>query len=61
MLGSVAFALPEYISDPRVAMKVLYTMIFMYTSIEIGVRTLPTLGRAECIGLAECQDDAGIA
>jgi putative ATP-binding cassette transporter len=47
MLGAVAFALPQHLPDVQTALKVLYALIFMYSSVEVFVRALPTLARAE--------------
>jgi putative ATP-binding cassette transporter len=41
LLGSVVFALPQHLGDVRVAMKIVYVVIFMYSAAESTARSLP--------------------
>jgi putative ATP-binding cassette transporter len=47
LLGSVVFALPQHLGDVRVAMKIVYVVIFMYTAAEATARSLPVLAKVE--------------
>jgi putative ATP-binding cassette transporter len=45
LLGSAVFALPQHLSDARLAMKIVYVVIFMFTTVEGITRGLPVLAR----------------
>ena len=49
LLGSAAFILPQHLDDARTAMKVVYVVIFMFTTVEGVTRALPLLAK---VGLA---------
>lgn len=46
LLGAVVFAVPQYIDDTDAAVKVIYSVLFMRTSLEGVLRTLPRLTHA---------------
>lgn len=45
LLGAAVFALPQHLGDARLAMKLVYVVIFMFTSVEGIVRSLPVLAK----------------
>lgn len=45
LLGAAVFALPQHLGDARTAMKLVYVVIFMFTSVEGVVRSLPVLAK----------------
>lgn len=47
LLGSVVFALPQHLGDVRVAMKIVYVVIFMYSAAESTARSLPVLAKVD--------------
>src|SRR5258707_12956677 len=49
LLGSAAFILPQHLDDARTAMKVVYVVIFMFTTVESVTRAMPLLAK---VGLA---------
>jgi putative ATP-binding cassette transporter len=49
LLGSAVFILPQHLDDARTAMKVVYVVIFMFTTVEGVTRAMPLLAK---VGLA---------
>jgi putative ATP-binding cassette transporter len=49
LLGSAVFILPQHLDEARTAMKVVYVVIFMFTTVEAVSRALPLLAK---VGLA---------
>lgn len=47
LIGSVVFALPQHLGDVRIAMKIVYVVIFMYTAAEATARSLPVLAKLD--------------
>ncbi len=45
LLGTTVFILPQHLDDVRTAMKVVYVVIFMFTTVEGIVRSLPLLSK----------------
>jgi putative pyoverdin transport system ATP-binding/permease protein len=46
LLGSAVFVLPQHLGEVRVAMKVVYIVIFMFATVETVTRALPMLSKA---------------
>jgi putative ATP-binding cassette transporter len=47
LLGAAAFVLPQHLDSARTAMKVVYIVIFMFTTLEAVTRALPLLAKIE--------------
>jgi putative ATP-binding cassette transporter len=47
LLGSAVFVLPQHLDDARTAMKVVYVVIFMLTTVDGVTRALPLLAKVE--------------
>lgn len=45
LLGTVIFVLPPHLQDVRLAMKVVYMVIFLFTTVETITRALPLLAK----------------
>lgn len=45
LLGTTVFILPQHLDDARTAMKIVYVVIFMFTTAEGVTRSLPLLSR----------------
>lgn len=46
LLATVALVLPQYVPTSQLAMKLIYTTIFMWATVEVVLRALPVLARA---------------
>jgi putative pyoverdin transport system ATP-binding/permease protein len=45
LLGSAVFVLPQHLGDVRLAMKIVYVVVFMFTTVESVTRSLPLLAK----------------
>lgn len=46
LLGSAVFVLPPYLEDVRMAMKIVYSVLFLFTTLDTITRMVPLLTRA---------------